>query len=633
MLDYITGMGKKRKLSGNVKRINDAVAVAIVIFVIISVFLYPEALLYRSICFALFFFNIFIAYTTPKSKTEGYVPFYDYILAVLSLAVGVYFAVNIERIVERLAFISQITTGDIIFGILTILLLLEGCRRVLGPWLPALSILSLLYLFYGHHIIGRFGHQVFNIKYIIDGMFLSTYGIWGSTFGIAVGQVMVFLVFASFFQKSGAADFLFDFAASIAGASVGGVAKIAVITSTLFGMISGGPISDVTTTGTITIPAMKKQGYSAVMAAAIESCACVGAIFMPPVMGSMAFIMAEVIGIPYGEVAKRAFLPAILYFAVIFFIVHFRSQKLGIGAFAESDRKPLRSLGKQCLTFFIPLIYLTIRLISGSYPERAALESIVVILMINLLQKRNIMTLGIIWDTMVSAVQKGRSIVTTMAACGVFVSVVMITGLTSKMGSYLSNLSDYSSLTILIIVLSIVLFLGLAMNGTSSYLITAVICAPILIKQGYLPLGVHMFCLYFAAMATITPPVALTTYTAASLAEAPPGKVSLQTMKLSFTAIILPFAFVYNPSILLYGPLWTSLVSFISAIAGVALLASAMENWWFGLKMNLLHRSLVLIAASALIIGKISFIVAASALLLIIFMYTFYIKKKCIEAV
>lgn len=632
MLDYVTGSGRKRRLSGWTKWINDAVAVAIVIFVILSVFLYPEAILYRSICFALFFFNIFISYTSPNSKTEEYVPVYDYVLAVLSLAVGIYFVINIERILSRIAFVSDILTGDILFGVLTIILLLEGCRRVLGPWLPAFSVASLLYLFYGHNIIGRFGHQVFNIKYIIDGMFLSTYGIWGSTFGIAVGQVMVFLVFASFFQKSGAADFLFDIAASIAGASVGGVAKIAVITSTLFGMISAGPISDVTTTGTMTIPAMKKQGYSAVLAASIESCACVGAIFMPPIMGSMAFIMAEVVGIPYSEVVKRAFIPAILYFAVIFFIVHFRSRKLGIGAFAESDRKPLRSLAKQCLTFFVPLIYLTIRLFSGSYPERAALESIVVILIVNLLQNKKIVSPDIVRDTMVSAVQRGRMIVTTMAACGVFVSVVMITGLTSKMGSYLSNLSSYSSVTILIVVLIVVLFLGLAMNGTSSYLITAVICAPVLIKQGFSPLGVHMFCLYFAAMATITPPVALTTYTAASIAEAPPGKVSIQTMKMSSMAVILPFAFVYNPAMLLYGPWWTSLVSLISAIAGIALLVSAMENWWFDLKMNVFHRSSVLIAACALIIGKISLIIGASALLSIIFMYTLYIKKKYVGA-
>ncbi len=632
MLDFLSGMGKKRRLTGWAKRFSDAVAVVLVIYIAVSVFLYPEAILYRSICFGLFFVGIFIEYAAPGSRTEEYVPVYDFILAGASLSVSIYFMLNIERIVLRHIFVSEVFIGDIVFGIVTIMLLLEGSRRVLGPWLPAFSILSLLYIFFGNHIGGRLGHQGFTLPYVIDGLFLSNYGIWGSTFGVAVGQIMAFMLFASFFQKSGAADFLFDFAASIAGATKGGVAKISVITSALFGMISGGPVTDVTTTGSLTIPAMKKKGYPATMAAAIESCASIGAIFMPPIMGSMAFIMAEVVGIPYGEVARRAFIPAVLYFAVIFFIVDFRSRKLGIEGFSKSERKPLYSLAKRGLIFFVPLIYLSVRLFSGSYPQRVALESIAVILIINLLQKNNLIKLDILRETMTTAVHRGRIVVSTMAACGVFVSIVMITGLTSKLGSFLNGISNYSSLMILGIVVIITVFLGLAMNGTSSYLITAVICAPILMKQGYNPLGVHMFILYFAAMATITPPVAMTTYTAAAIAEAPPLPVSFQAMMIGAIAYILPFAFVYNPSILLYGSVGQTLLSFTSAMAGAALLASAMEKWWFGLKMNILLRGCILTAGTALIIGKIFFIMGALALLSVSFIYTVLYKKTYRDA-
>lgn len=627
MSEFLFGTGTKRSLSGPAQTISRTVAAVIGIIVLLSVFLYPEEVLYQAICFGLFFFEFFINYTTPGSNTEEQVPIYDYVLGGLSLLVSVYIAANIDRIVMRQDYISAVTTMDMAFGILTVVLIIEGTRRVLGPWLPAISILSVLYMIYGNHITGRLGHQGFSFEHIIEGLFLSDYGIWGSTFGIAVGQVMVFMIFATLFQRSGAADFLFDFAASIAGKTRGGVAKIAVITSALFGMITGGPVTDVTTTGSMTIPAMIKKGFSPVSAAAIESCASVGATFMPPIMGSMAFVMAEVAGISYGEVAKRAFLPAILYFAVIFFIVDFRSRRLNIEGFADSERKRLLTVAKRGLAFFLPLLYLTIRLISGIYPERAAVESIAVVLIISFLQKKNLFDPKIILQVLVTAVQRGRMVVATMAACSIFVGSVMITGLPSKLSSFLSASSEYSSLLVLVIAMVVCMFLGLAMNGTSSYLITAVICAPILIQQGYNVLGVHMFILFFAAMATLTPPVALTTYTAASIANAPPLPVSTEAMKMGLVAYILPFAFVYNPTILQYGSFWACLTTFISALVGVAMIASAIEKWWFGIDVNLLLRCIILMAGCALIIAKPAFIAGSLTLLLLICLYTIFYKK------
>ena len=455
MLDYLVGSGKKRKLSGPVKRLHDTAAVVTMVYIIFSVFLYPEALLYRGICFGLFFFSIFIAYTAPGTHTREHVPFYDFVLAGASLVVGLYMWVNVERIISRQTFVSEVYSLDIAFGILTILLLLEGSRRILGPWLPALSILSLLYMFYGNYIPGRFGHQGFTLKYIIDGLFLSSYGIWGSTLGIAVSQVMVFLLFGTFFLKSGAGDFLFDFAATIAGSSTGGVAKISVITSALFGMISGGPVSNVTTTGALTIPAMKKRGYTPVFSATVESCASIGGIFMPPIMGSIVFIMAEVVGVPYGDVVRRAFIPAILYFVAIFFIVDIRSRKLGIGGFTELERKPLFSVLRRGLGFFIPLIYLTMRLFSGSYPARVAMEAIAVILIVGLIQRKNLLRVDVLTDTMVTAVHRGRMVVSTMAACGILVGVVTITGITAKFSSFLMAMTNYSSVTTLLVVMLI----------------------------------------------------------------------------------------------------------------------------------------------------------------------------------
>lgn len=632
MLEYLVASGKRRKLTGPVERIHNFAATVTMVYIIISVFLYPEALLYRGVCFGLFFFSIFIAYTAPGTDTRGRVPAYDFLLAGASLSVGLYMWISIDRIIGRQVFVSEVYALDVVFGILTILLLLEGSRRILGPWLPALSILALLYMFFGDLIPGRFGHQGFTLKYVIDGLFLSSYGIWGSTMGIAVSQVMVFLLFGAFFLRSGAGDFLFDFAATIAGSSTGGVAKIAVITSALFGMISGGPVSNVTTTGALTIPAMKKRGYTPVFSATVESCASIGGIFMPPIMGSIVFIMAEVVGVPYGDVVRRAFIPAILYFVAIFFIVDIRSRKLGIGGFTELERKPLLSVLRRGLGFFIPLVYLTVRLFSGSYPARVAMEAIAVIFIVSLIQRKDMLRLSALTDTMVTAVHRGRMVVSTMAACGILVGVVTITGITSKFSSFLMAMTDYSSMTTLLVVMLITLFLGLAMNGTSSYLITAVICAPILIRQGYEPLGVHMFILFFASMSSITPPVALTSFTAASMAEADPMKVSIQTMKMGFVAYLLPFTFIYNPAILLYGSGWSTVASVASAFAGVALVAMAMERWWFGMRVNQLFRVLLLCAGAGLIIGTRPFVPISAVIVAGGALYRWIVKKAVATA-
>jgi TRAP transporter 4TM/12TM fusion protein len=627
MLKGLLEAGTKRELKGPVRSLNTFVSLMIALYVIFAVFIYPEAMLYRSVCFGLFFFGIFISYAAAGSDSLEKVPFYDFLLAAASLSVSLYFGLEIERLVMRQVFVSEVTHLDIFFGILTIFLLIEGSRRILGPWLPALSVLALLYIFYGQYIPGRFGHQGFTLKYIVDGLFLSSYGIWGSTLGIAVSQVMVFLIFGAFFLKSGAGDFLFDFAASLAGSSVGGVAKISVITSALFGMISGGPVSNVATTGALTIPAMKKRGYSSEFAATVESCASVGGVFMPPIMGSIVFIMAEVVGIPYGDVARRAFIPAALYFVAIFFIVDIHSRKYGIGGFTKSERKPLLPILKRGLGFIVPLIYLTLRLFSGSYPSRVALETIVVIIIINALEKKNLLNLRVVLDTLIKAVHRGRMVVSTMAACGILVGVVTITGITAKFSSFLMAMTSYSSMVTLMVVMGITLFLGLAMNGTSSYLITAVICAPILIRQGYEPLSVHMFILFFAAMSSITPPVAITSFTAASIAEADPMRVSMESMKMGFVAYILPFTFIYSPSILLYGSGWLTLRTFVFVFLGVAVIAAAMEQWWFGVKMPSLMQIMIFFAGGAMVIGRMPYSLAGFAVVLAALGYALFSQR------
>ncbi|MDX1359112.1 MAG: TRAP transporter fused permease subunit, partial [Clostridia bacterium] len=508
MLKFLTQAGLKRELSGINLVIRDAISTTAALYLIFAVLFYPEPIIHRAIAFGLFYCVIFISYATPNVKINKKIPVYDWVLAALSISVSVYLGVNYTRIITRLVFYDPVYTADVFFAAVTIFLLFEGTRRVIGPWLPGLSLVAFIYLVFGHHIPGRFGHLKYDVDRMVDGLFLSNYGIWGSTMGIATGKIMVFLMFGTLFRNTGAGDFLFDFVSKIAGKSKGGIAKVAIIASAMFGMISGGSLTNATTTGAMTIPAMKKSGFKSDYAACVESCASVGGIFMPPIMGSVAFIMSDVVGIPYFEVVKRAILPAIVYFTALFFAVDFRARKENICGASKITGEKFMKLLMRGYNFFIPLAYLIFRLMQGRTAAKAGLETIAVMIVLGIFNRRKRISLKIIYDSLKTAVNRGVLIVSTMAMCGILIGTINLTGLTSKFNSYMIYVSEFSHVITLVVVMIVTLFLGLAINISSSYLIAAILGAPILISSGYEPLGVHMFILFFAAMATITPPVA-----------------------------------------------------------------------------------------------------------------------------
>ena len=290
MLKFITTSGLKRELSGPEAIIRDVLAAVSGLYLLFAVLFYPEPILHRSISLGFFYAIIFMSYSTPGIKKIKKIPVFDWILSLMSLSVGIYVGLNLERIINRVEYFDKVLTLDIIFTIITVCLLLEGTRRVIGPWLPALTIIAFAYLMFGHHIPGKFGHMKETIPSISDALFLASGGIWGSTMGIATGKIMIFILFGTMFRFTGAGDFLFDFVTKITGSLKGGIAKVAIVSSALFGMVSGGPLTNATTTGAMTIPMMKKNGYSKEYSACVESCASVGGIFMPPIMGAVALV-------------------------------------------------------------------------------------------------------------------------------------------------------------------------------------------------------------------------------------------------------------------------------------------------------------------------------------------------------
>ena len=605
MPEFIKSAGVKRNLSGTEAMIRDILAAASGLYLLLAVLFYPEPILHRSLSFGLFYTIIFLSYNTPGKRIRDKIPFGDWILAGLSISVSIYIGLNLGRLLNRNEYFDAVTTLDIIFAILTLCLLTEGTRRVIGPWLPALTLIALAYLIFGHNIPGRFGHMKMSVGRMADSLFLTTNGIWGSTMGIATGKIMIFILFGALFRLSGAGDFLFAFVSRITGSMKGGIAKVAIISSAMFGMVSGGPLTNVTTTGSMTIPLMKRNGYGAEYAACVESCASVGGVFMPPIMGAVAFLMAEVIGMDYGQVITRAFLPAVTYFAALFLSADFYARKHRIeGQIEKTSEKFINLIGRG-YNFFLPLGFLIFRLVTGRVVAKAGLETIALMLILAVFNKRKPLSFKMVYSALKASVNMGVMIIATLATCGVLVSIIHITGLAGKFSMYLTSISNISVVITLIVVMLTTLFLGLAMNTSSTYIIMAVLGAPIIINMGFEPLGVHMFLLFYSAMATITPPVAITSYAAAVIADANPMKVGFMSMKVGLVAYILPFVFIFNPAILMYGSVLDVILSVMWALAGTAVMSMGLEGWLFDRNIGYVVRGLLVITGIFMVQGQL----------------------------
>lgn len=577
---YVMGDGEKRKLPKNLALVVKWVAILTTLYNMWAVFGYPEPILHRGISLGIFYGLVFLFYTMPGTNTKTRVPWYDWVLVGLSAAVAVYIAFNLNRLVTRYPFADAVTGPDLFFGIVTIVLLLEGVRRVIGPWLSILSILSILYALLGQYIPGMFGHSGFSVKAIVDELFLTTDGIFGSALGIASTYIIMFIIFGAFLTNSGAGDFLFDFASAVAGFTRGGLAKVAVIASGLFGMINGSPVANVSSMGVITIPMMKKIGYPKDFAAAVECTASTGGTIMPPVMGSVAFIMAEVIGVPYIKVAAAAALPAVLYYAALYFAIDYRAGKLGMQGLPRDQIPPLGKTLIKGSIFFIPLIFLVVRLMMGKSPSRVGFETALIILAVSFLRKDTRMNFDKILKSLMEGATGGILVIATMAASGIMIGIINLTGIGTKFSSFLIALSGQSMIITLIMTMLLALILGLAMNITPAYLLTAVVAGPVLQSLGIPAMAAHMFILFFAAMATMTPPVASAAFAAAGIAEAEPMRVGFLSMRIAAVAYLMPFVFIYQQGLLLAAPVWQIALSLVSGLVACAMIAMGSEGWF-----------------------------------------------------
>jgi TRAP transporter 4TM/12TM fusion protein len=509
---------------------------------------------------------------------------------------------------------------ELFLGGVLIFLTLEASRRTTGWSLAIFCVGSLIYALFGEWLPDVLGHPNYSIERIISGLFMTTEGIYGSLTGIASTFIFLFVLFGTFMQESGAGTFFFGLASSLFGHVRGGPAKIAVVASSLFGMISGSAMANVSAVGQITIPMMKKAGYKPHFAAAVEAASGVGGQFMPPVMGGSVFLMMEILGVSYGAICKAAVLSAILYYVAIFIIVDFEAVKYNLKGQPKSLCPKFSQVFKDGFHFIIPPAILVYLLMYSHVTEsRAAFWAILSVPLVSFLRKSTRMSPRKI----VRALERGAlgflPIAGVVVACNILVGMITLTGLGLQISSILIELSGNSLFWLLFLSMIASLILGLGLPIIVSYLVLAVLVAPALTQMGVDPLAAHLFIFFFALVSDLTPPVAPGAFVAAGIAGADMMKTAWMACRLGLVVYILPYMFVYNNALLQKGDLGDILLSSATAFIGVYALACGIQGYMFR-PARIYERVLFFVAALLLIKpGWISDLVGLGILVFLVF--------------
>lgn len=521
----------------------------------------------------------------------------DIIFILLSIASTGYLLVSYKTIVLRGGFLLL---PDYIFGAIGILMIFEAARRVVGN-LAILALIFFLYNFFGPMLPGIFGHGGFSVKRIIDYLFYGSEGVFGIAMGVSATFVFLFILFGAFLSRSGFSKFINDFSLTIAGRSPGGPAKVAVIASSLMGMINGSALANVATTGTLTIPLMKKNGYKARFAAAVEAVASTGGQFAPPIMGAAGFVMAEYLGVSYTVVMVAAIIPAFLYYLTLIMVVHFEAKRLGLKGLSKDNIPKAMDVLKKQGHLSLPLIVLMGMLFMGYTPLYAAVFSIVACVVASWLRKETRMGLKDIILALEEGAKGAVGVAVACAVIGVIIGTVSLTGLGLNFGYAVMNYTNDSLLIAALLVMIMSIILGMGVPGVAAYVIVATVGVPVLINLGVSPLAAHMFVLIYACLSNITPPVALASYVAAGIADANQNQVSLTAVKLGLTGFILPFFFIFNPALLLgANPYSESIIPTVTAIIGCISLAAGLQGWLMT-KANVVQRILFVVVGILMI--------------------------------
>jgi TRAP transporter 4TM/12TM fusion protein len=523
-----------------------------------------------------------------------------------ALAIGAVVAVAHVPLIplDDLAFrVGNPTTADVILGTVLILVLFEATRRAVGWPLPIIGSLFMLYALFGRSMPGILVHPGASFPQLIDHLYLTTQGIYGIALGVVATYVFHFVLFGVFATRIGLGQLFLDCAAWIAGRYAGGPAKVAIFGSALFGMISGSSVANTVTVGSLTIPAMIRLGYKKHFAAAVESTASTGGQITPPIMGAAAFLMIEFLNLPYTTIILAAIIPAFMHFFGVFMQVHFEAKRSGLRGLRPEEMPDLKAALRRDWPTVIPLVALIAILMAGYTPYLAAFWGITLCIAVGLLNPRKRMSVSEVFEGLRDGAKYALAVGAAAATVGIVVGVVTLTGVgfklsyivTSTAGSMAAATSSVlpamlaspQSLTLLftLIMTGIVcILMGCGIPTTANYIIMVTIAAPALGLLGVEPIVAHFFVFYYGVLADITPPVALAAYAAAGMAGADPFRTGNTAFRLGLGKVLVPFVFVFSPSLLLVakGFTWTDFwIAFIGCIAGITCLGAALSGWLF----------------------------------------------------
>nr|WP_320143988.1 TRAP transporter permease [uncultured Cohaesibacter sp.] len=515
-----------------------------------SVFGSFEAYLQRSLHLSMVFPMAFILYPMREAdKDSPNVPWYDWILAIASTLPGIYIALNYEAITFRMVQVDDVTMVQQVLGTALIFFLLEATRRVVGLPLAIIVAFFAGYMWFGNWMPGVMRGLPFTFPEVIEEIYLTDEGVFSIPLGVSATFVMVFLIFGGFLEKSGVGQYFMDFAQAFTGTSPGGPAKISVVSSALFGSISGAAVANVYGTGTFTIPLMKRIGYPPFFAAAVEAVASTGGQIMPPIMGAGAFIMASFLGVPFSDVIIAAIVPAVLYYGAVLLMVHLGALKNNLQGLSEEDLPDKKKVLLQSYKL-LPIVALVYMLLSGYSPMLAAAIGILGAWLVSLPDPEHRMGPKKILDAIVTGSRNVPVVAIACAAAGIVVGSVSLTGFGFKFVGLVFSLAQGIPFIALVLIALVSLILGMGLPTTSAYILGAALGVPALAQLGFDPLAAHMFVFYFAIVSNITPPVALAAYAASSLAQSKPTETAIQALKLGILAFIVPFAFCYDLGLL-----------------------------------------------------------------------------------
>jgi len=538
------------------------------------------AQLQRSIHLGFALALIFLLFPASKKNTgrNHKVAWYDGVLAIASVAVGAYWPLMVDDLVLR---VGRITPMDYYVGILAIILVLEATRRAVGLPITIIAGLFLAYAVYGPYMPSFLAHRGLSLERLVQTMFYTTEGILGTPLGVSSTYIFLFLLFGAFLVKTGVGQYFNDLAVTIAGKRIGGPAKVAIFSSALQGTISGSSVANVVTSGSFTIPMMKKLGYKKEFAGAVEAAASTGGQLMPPIMGAAAFLMVEFIGgITYWEIAKAAAIPALLYFTGIWIMTHFEAKRLGLRGLKKEEMPDRKKVFKQ-IYLLTPIIAVIVLMTSGMTITRAALWSIVVAIIVGAINKETRMGIRGFIEALVDGARTALGVAAATAAAGIIVGVVTKTGLGLKLANGLLDLAGGALIPTLMLTMLAAIVLGMGSPTTANYVITSTIAAPAIILLGVPALSAHLFVFYFGIIADITPPVALAAFAAAGVSGGEPIRTGVNSAKLAIAAFIIPYMFVLSPQLLMIDTTWTYLIWVIfSALAGMLAIGAGIIGYW-----------------------------------------------------